>query len=459
MFLKNSTNNDNWLTTCVEELHKRGKMNDMLKEIKRVYDCGEYTNISYLLRALAAITYVCPEQRSYVLWMLFPEICKTLEDVMEFLSYLPRQWGRTTRRAIESWMFSLTPVDLAYQMTKYRRRYGMTPKDILRLVHPRPEYGGFNYQREYNELFAYVTDRWYRPSYAESDPEYHAYLEDLEMVRHTTVAENVIPRIIQHKLGKEHIGCQMLLKNASVWNAILQNEVSPLDLLHHLQNNLVLFDTELNVRAFCKHLANITKYNGRPLHVLQPLRILKGKHVSHELRTALDGAFYSAFDAYRPTNLRYFVALDVSGSMAYSPCFGMKDISAREASALLAMTFVRKEPNSIIHAFSDGMRPLDIGVADTFEDIMSKVSLLSFDDTLSSEPILYALKHNMIIDSFVIITDSECDTDYIEALMLYRKSMNPNAQVVVVTTSSHDGNIVGMDPYVFDVIQTLSECV
>jgi 60 kDa SS-A/Ro ribonucleoprotein len=64
---------------------------------------------------------------------------------------------------------------------------------------------------------------------------------------------------------------------------------------------------------------------------------------------------------------------------------------------------------------------------------------MRFGATDCSAPIKYALKHNIDCDVFVVYTDNETWAGRIkpyEALRQYRKTINPNAKLVVVGMTS-----------------------
>src|SRR5690606_12147646 len=73
---------------------------------------------------------------------------------------------------------------------------------------------------------------------------------------------------------------------------------------------------------------------------------------------ALDDAFHKAFQNVQPTGKRNLTALDVSGSMTMNLIGGT--VSARAASAAMAMVNARVEKDYHFCAFARGITPLDI---------------------------------------------------------------------------------------------------
>ena len=66
------------------------------------------------------------------------QVARTGTHLFAFASFIEgfRGWGRSLRRAVARW-YAERPLDaLGYQAVKYRRREGMTHRDLLRLSHP-----------------------------------------------------------------------------------------------------------------------------------------------------------------------------------------------------------------------------------------------------------------------------------------------------------------------------------
>ena len=75
-----------------------------------------------------------------------------------------------------------------------------------------------------------------------------------------------------------------------------------------------------------------------------------------------------------PTNKRFLLGIDVSGSMTYGGCHGCKVITPREASAAMAMVALRTEPTAIPMAFSRQLVPLNINKDMTLQAVMKETS-------------------------------------------------------------------------------------
>ena len=67
-----------------------------------------------------------------------PLVCRTGTHLFQFATFVEgfRGWGRSLRRAVGRWYADQEVDALAYQAVKYRRREGVTHRDLLRLAHP-----------------------------------------------------------------------------------------------------------------------------------------------------------------------------------------------------------------------------------------------------------------------------------------------------------------------------------
>lgn len=443
---------------CIRVLAAENRVSDMLNEIMSIDRAS-----SHAIRTLAWIIQHAQSHRLIILWEIMPHVCKTWNDLMIFISCLPRSWGRGTRRAFENWLFQIPPNELAYQMLAARRyRHSMTPRDFLRLVHPRPSAG-------YDELFAYVSGKWCMTEGNTS------YLQDLELARNTTVLLDAIQITTARRLTWEHIGCRQLLSQAALWNVLIDN-MSLRDVLQQLSRIVQLTYSTVNTKKICMRLTDHTKIlkeKIQPLEVLQAkqqLYMTNGDGDAGDLHHALDEAFRASFGCLRTTtSLRYLIGLDVSGSMACSPCIGSCGLSARDASAVLTMCLLHTEPYVHTLAFSDDLRYLPLHRHQNIEQVLEVISRLSFDDTDCNALIQHAIDQHIIVDCFVIVTDSDLShkTRLCDSLRNYQTKMNATAKMVIISTSSlnihsvpqnsrHMMEFGGMDVNVFPALQAFA---
>jgi len=158
-----------------------------------------------------------------------------------------------------------------------------------------------------------------------------------------------------------------------------------------------------------------------------------------EIVTALDQAFELAFETIIPSGKRHVIALDVSGSMGGGELNGTPGITPRIGAAAMAMVTMRTESRVMPLAFYDNIVPLSIDATMSLDEVVKATSRLPFGGTDCAQPMLYALKHKIEADVFVIYTDCETwagDVKPVEALRQYRAATGIDAKLVVVGMTS-----------------------
>ena len=81
--------------------------------------------------------------------------------------------------------------------------------------------------------------------------------------------------------------------------------------------------------------------------------------------------------AVEPTNKRYLLAIDVSGSMSCGNCNGTT-ITPRVASAAMAMLTARTEPQYHFVGFSHHLVPLNINSAQKLDTVIKTIDRVSW---------------------------------------------------------------------------------
>ncbi|GAA3802394.1 TROVE domain-containing protein [Nocardioides panacisoli] len=164
---------------------------------------------------------------------------------------------------------------------------------------------------------------------------------------------------------------------------------------------------------------------------------------SRKVTDALDAAFYTAFGAVKPSGKRTLLAVDVSGSMTQS-ISGMP-ISAREASAALALVQLATEPSATAVGFTSrygartwresALAPLRISPRQRLDDALRVADAMPFAGTDCTLPMIYATEKRLKIDTFVVYTDNETWAGAIhphQALAEYRRRSGIDAKLIVV---------------------------
>ena len=397
------------------------------------------------------------------------QMARTGSHLQMFIDYIGtmRGWGRGLRRAVGEW-YTQRPVKQAvYQTVKYRQRYNWTHRDLLRKAHPKnPEYLGL-----WNELFAWIT---------------HGTLpedtETLGLIYAYEQAKTADPKALAALIRAHDMTWEMMpseqLDKPEVWEALAER--MPLTALVRNLATLTRVGTIAPMKSawVCERLNAIGNARTEDFGHIHPINVLSalltyrnGKSVRGsntwtpvpQVVDALDKAFDQSFAAAPQTNQRFYLGIDVSGSMGSGEVAGVPGLTPRMAAAAMAMAIARREPNYYIAGFANGsdpshrdgfripsmrggatMAPLSITATDSLADAVHKTQGLDFGGTDCALPMLDALEKKIPVDCFVILTDSETWAGRIhpaEALRKYRQEMGIPAKLVVVAMVANEFTI------------------
>jgi 60 kDa SS-A/Ro ribonucleoprotein len=125
----------------------------------------------------------------------------------------------------------------------------------------------------------------------------------------------------------------------------------------------------------------------------------------------------------------------MGGSMIAGSC-----LSAREASAAMALVTAATESEYYIMGFSNRFMQLNISPRMRLNDAINALSNLPFEATDCALPIIWAAIHRVNVSAFVTYTDSETWAGNIhpaQALREYRRECVADAKAVVVGMTSN----------------------
>jgi len=197
----------------------------------------------------------------------------------------------------------------------------------------------------------------------------------------------------------------------------------------------------------------LTRARIHPIAVLSALKTYaqgrgeRGKHQWQPVQSiveALDDAFYLAFKNVEPTNKRWILAVDVSGSMDWAMISSVPGLTPRVAAGAMAMITAKTEQQHVITAFSGQMRQVNLSAKKRLDDVLKTFEQIPMGRTDCALPMIWALKERSKADVFVIYTDNEtwCGNIHpIQALENYRREMGINAKLIVVGMISNQFTI------------------
>ena len=252
----------------------------------------------------------------------------------------------------------------------------------------------------------------------------------------------------------------------AVWEALFENMpmTALISNLANLTRYNVLTPLSANIKIAENKINDIEELHRAHVHPITILTALltykSGKSVRGDntwtpvpqISDALDASFDKSFAFAPVTGKRFYIGIDVSGSMANNFVTGVNGLSARMGAAALAMCIARREENYYIGAFSDGvhglhprdpepydMMQLNISSRDSIHDVIQKTSTLPLAGTNCALPMIDALQKKIPVDCFIILTDNETWKGNIHpsrALIEYRKKMNIPAKLLVIAMTS-----------------------
>jgi len=355
-----------------------------------------------------------------------------------------RGWGRRPRRMIRGWYLSKTTENVDYQRLKYIQREGWSHRDLLRLTHPK--------NGRLNHLFRAIVQ-------GRNDPFEGLGLDEcIQLIKESG-------RISHEMLTPE------LKKRTDVWQALLPFMPYQATLKHlgALSAREVLgpgrWDANKIVENRLTDTVLIKRSRIHPIQLLSALKTYKqGKGVRGSLKwevdagisAAVEEAFSLSFDQVKPSGKRFLLGLDVSGSMTWADCAGVVGVTCREAAAAMLLVTMRTEPLCVPMAFTHIFSPLSVTRDMTYTEVLRKTSKLPFGGTDCAQPMTYALRKNIEVDAFVVYTDNQTWAGGIHpkaALDKYRRKLNPNAKLIVVSMLANNFSIADPnDPGMLDVV-------
>ena len=374
--------------------------------------------------------------------------------LFHFVAYVEqfRGWGRRLKRGIQEWYNLKTIDDLAHQAVKYQSRDKWSHRDLLRLSHPKTN------DKERNSIYKWIVDS---DMYIEP---VHKLIQGYRLA-HSGEVKNKGQHIIDYNLSREMIPTEWL-QDIDVWKALLEKMpltamIRNLATMTRIGVIVPLAESNKKIIASLTNKDALKKARIHPIALLSALKTYEQGHGESGKNTwepvsqivdVLNDAFYLSFDTIEPTEKRWLLALDVSGSMSKENISGVPSLTPRVASSAMAMATARVEANYHIMAFSKGFIPLSISPKQRLDDICRYTEKLPFDGTDCAVPMLWATKNKIPVDVFTIYTDNETWAGNVhpcQALNQYRQQMGIPAKLIVVgmTSSSFsiaDPNDAGM---------------
>jgi len=402
---------------------------------------------------------------------ILPEVARIGTHLYTWAEYreLFGGWTRGSRRAVSNWYLDKDPEKLAYQLIKYRQRNGWTHRDLLRLAHPKTS------DPAYEHLFDWLCGRAVRNK---DLPDWVVAFRKGQKIQRSTgsPAAKYVSLIEKYPgLPWEALPDEALTR-ADVWRALIDARMPMTALIRQLPTLTrlgVLAPMSEHLKKVCDQVGDQDELIKARVHPISLLIAMKTYAAGHSMRgsstwtpvpqviDALNDAFYLAFKAVTPSGKRTMLALDVSASMTWHDISGIKGLTPREASAALALVTAATEENHLITAFAsdngrgEGITGVKISPKQRLDDAVRTVAGMYAGGTDCSLPMRWALKNNIMVDTFQVYTDNETwagPAHAHQALRDYRNATGINARLAVVGMTATDCGIADpADPGSMDV--------
>ena len=122
----------------------------------------------------------------------------------------------------------------------------------------------------------------------------------------------------------------------------------------------------------------------------------------------------------------------------------------------MALATAKAEREFSCVGFSTTLIPLSISPRQRLDDALKAVENLPFSGTDCAQPMLWAMKHKVAVDTFVVYTDNETWAGGVhpfQALGEYRQKMGRPARLIVVGMTATSFTIADpSDPGMLDVV-------
>ncbi len=469
--------------------------------IAEISEQGRAPNNDPALFALAMAATLGDDKTRAAAYAALPRIARIGTHLFHFVAYaegLGKGWGRGMRNAVGRWFNDRELGKLVYQCVKYQQRDGWSMRDLLRLSHPKPR-AMFAFEPASGEADKRMTER---EGYVVEDDGYLAeapgardalyrYLTRGELtealparayaahdLQRATDAKLACRLVREHDLPRECVSTALLNK-PEVWEVLLERMPMAAMVRNLGKMTAVGLLKPMSQAAgdVCAKLADAERLRKSRLHPIAVLKALKTYQQGHgdrgklswdpvpQVVDALDAAFYASFGNVEPTGKRTGLFLDVSASMAWPQHrIANLNMTAREASAAMALVTASVEPSWGIWAFSSkdsfmswgygrqvphGIMQTSISPRQRLDDAVRAVSEMPAGATDLSLPMVAALDQGLELDTFVVYTDSETNS-YARphpsvALREYRQKTGIPAKLIVVAMVANDISVADPD--------------
>jgi 60 kDa SS-A/Ro ribonucleoprotein len=381
--------------------------------------------------------------------------------------------GRSLRTALGSWFLTGSPDDVAFKACKARQR--KTPqgeafdlRDALRIAHPVAD------DEQRRTLFGWIAGNVTDEQAREVLPAVDRFLT----AKAVTGPAQAVEVVTTAKVPWEFLP-DAVLRDPGVWEALIET-VGMTALIRNLARMTRLGTLKPRAEATSRAVRRLTDREAllrariHPMDAWLALRVYRSgvaqpnpradRQTWHPVLAVLDAleeTYELAFGTVEPSGRRLLVAVDSSGSMSWGGGVrvgGSPIGSPYEVGNAMAVMLARIERgNAHVIEVDTRVHASKVTPRTNLREIASWKP--SGGGTDLSLPFTWAREQRMEVDGIVVFTDNETwagSSHPTQALNAYRRTVNPDARVVVaaMTAAGHsigdpkdDGvlNVAGLD--------------
>ncbi|CAC5394651.1 TROVE2 [Mytilus coruscus] len=495
---------------AIDRLIQQGPGRDVVKCIKDVSVLNRACKQNPTLYALAVCARSNDPSTKHAAYSVLNDVCRIPTHLFQFIKYCEEMsghetgWGRAHRKAISQWYKHFGEVDphgrknplkLAYLVTKFRRRFKWSHKDVIRLAHVRSRNKAIRMTLQY-ALGKTVEDADSTMSTEAS--EVRDFLMAVHNAKHCSLEKDedkLCEYIVLHQLSWEHVPNQFLKYSVKVWKALFRlmpmtamirnlGKMTSLD-IHKGKPEADFWVTLVEARL----LDDVQLASARihPLTLLIAMNHYKqGAQRNHKIEwtpihritEALKNAFIRNTRIIQPKGRKYLMAISVGENMQKSICGST--ITAGEAAAAMVYSTIQTEDVEVILFTNKIEEALTANIKreDGLQSIVQKIYQIppetksKYTQQDLSVPFKWAAEGRKKFDAIMVFTDSITSCGFIhpaEALKQYTQYMAiPDYRFVVVAMTSdkysvaapdsvHNLDVVGFDTMTPGIIMEFVE--
>ncbi|VDI74270.1 Hypothetical predicted protein [Mytilus galloprovincialis] len=463
---------------------KQGRGHDVVKCIKDVSVLNRACKQNPTLYALAVCARSNNLSTKHAAYGVLNDVCRIPTHLFQFIKYCEEMsghesgWGRSHRKAISQWYKQFGQVDphgrknplkLAYLVTKFRRRFKWSHKDVIRLAHVRSRNKAIRMTLQY-ALGKTVEDADSTMSTEAS--EVRDFLIAVHNAKHCSLEkdeEKLCEYIVLHQLSWEHVPNLFLKYSVKVWETLFR--LMPMTAMIRNLGKMTSLDgkpgADFWVSLVEARLLDDLQLASARIHPLTLLIAMKhyeqgaqrNKKISWDpnprIIEALKNAFIRNTKVTQPQGRKYLMAISVGENMQKPICGST--ITAGEAAAAMVYSTIQTEDVEVI-LFTNKIEEAVTANINRGEDLQSIVKKIyqiqpetksNYTKQDLSIPFKWAAEGRKKFDAIMVFTDSITSCGFIhpaEALKQYTQYMAiPDYRFVVVAMTSDKYSVAAPD--------------